>query len=172
VIGFTGTSKRIDVCDLSVQTALALANMNIGSVLLIDADLAAPRFHEIFQTPRSPGLTNIIQADVAAEQTIRPTNVPHLSIMPAGISSGKGAAVFASSTFRTCLEAVSSNYCIVVFRVPPMHDSVEALLIAACTDGVILVIDSASATRTRLTALRAELASVRTNILGALLFKG
>jgi Mrp family chromosome partitioning ATPase len=169
IIGFAGTTKRVDVSEVSQQTALALARMDLGPVLLIDANLSHPREHERFGVSLQPGLAEVMLGEVPVFDAARKTREPRLCFMPAGRTSGRAASLFSSASFRECLAAARQEFRFVIVQGPSMDEFVEASLVATSTDGLVLVAESGADTRSQLSALRSELASLRVKIVGALL---
>jgi Mrp family chromosome partitioning ATPase len=68
----------------SVNTALTLAQSG-AKVLLIDADLRRPRCNGIFQTPRSPGLVDVLVGLSPLEKCIREVKIDGLDNMFDGV---------------------------------------------------------------------------------------
>lgn len=89
--------------------------------------------------------------------------------MPAGRTSVRAASLFSSASFRECLEAARQEFRFVIVQAPSMDEFVEASLVATSTDGLVLVAESGTDTRSQLSALCSELASLRVKIVGALL---
>jgi polysaccharide biosynthesis transport protein len=169
IIGFAGTSKRRDVSEISQQTALALARMDLGPVLLIDANLARPREHERFSVALQPGLAEVMQGEAAVFEAARKTQEPRLCVMPAGRTNVRAASLFSSASFRECLGTARQEFRFVIVEAPSMDEFVEASLVATSMDGLVLVSEAGTDTRSQLSALRSELASLRVKILGVLL---
>jgi len=172
IIGFAATTKSMDISDVGAQTGLALARMELGPVLLIDANLRRPRLHEIFHLQDPPGLASVLEGKIAPFEAVCQTSEAGLNVLPAGITSMNLASLLASTSFRFCLETVCPAYTFVIVQVPPMDELVEASMVALITEGIVLVVESSVDTLSRLRALRKELGSLGVNVLGALLHKG
>src|ERR1700722_3848844 len=69
----------------SINLALSMARERDVSVLVMDADVAKPHISRIFGIDQEPGLLDTLADDnVDIESLVLPTDVPGLSVLPAG----------------------------------------------------------------------------------------
>jgi capsular exopolysaccharide synthesis family protein len=132
----------------TLASNLAIATVETGRrVLLVDADLRLPRLHEIFGVDLSPGVKEVLSSDMPVdeidlEEAIRETEVPGLSILPAGETGDSAAAV--SLLFSTRLAALIGRlrdaYDVVIIDTAPSLYFPDARLLGRLSDGVILVV--------------------------------
>src|SRR5206468_10276639 len=81
VVTSTAPSEGKTVVSTNLGVALAQTGMR---VLLIDADMRKPRVHSVFDKPRHPGLSDFLVGHAKFSETVQPTIVPGLWVVPAG----------------------------------------------------------------------------------------
>jgi polysaccharide biosynthesis transport protein len=127
----------------NIATVLA---QNGARVLLIDADLRRPTLHRDFNLPRSPGLTDSItqpaRMGTLEAPAIHGTEVPGLSVMPAGHSTPSPAELLSSSHFLKVLAGCRKIFDHVIIDAPPILGLADAVILSRLVDGVILVVAS------------------------------
>ena len=143
-----------------------------AAVLMIDADLHSPSLHRQFGVEGSPGLTDWIadptNAQTPLEQTLHPTPVEGLTVMPAGALRGGGLT---PSRLKRLIDVVAANYRYVLIDLPPLEESPEAARLAAVCDGAVIVMESESVRKREALHLLGTLAESGAHVLGAVLNK-
>jgi succinoglycan biosynthesis transport protein ExoP len=134
--------------EVSANLAAAIAQLG-RSVLLIDADMRSPSQHHAWELTNSTGLSNVIVGQSNFRDAIK-TGIPHLHILPAGVTPPNPVALLDSERMAALIEHFSSKYDFVVIDTPPIAGSADALILGRMTDGILLVmrpgvVDSASA---------------------------
>jgi len=127
----------------SINLAMSLAMELDTTVLLIDGDVASPGFPGVLQTPSGPGLIELLTRDdiEPADALIR-TNVPNLTILPAGAHHERATELLASAQMAKLLDQLSSRYPdrIMVFDSPPLLATTEARVLASHMGQVVMVV--------------------------------
>jgi len=124
----------------TVACCIAIAMAQAGQkVALIDCDLRRPRVHRIFHKSSSVGLTTALLEEDISEAIIE-TEVPNLSIIPAGPIPPNPAELFHSERFRAFLEQVEERFDRVIIDSPPVVAVTDAAVLSTLVDGVILVV--------------------------------
>jgi capsular exopolysaccharide synthesis family protein len=168
-----GEGKTTVACSLA--TALAdvtrLSEANTGMVprvLIVDADLRAPRVHSVLGVPQGPGLAELIDGTVPVVEAVRPCRVPGLCVLPAGMAKANAADVLGSVGFKKVLCSLNQLFDIVVIDSPPVLAVSDAAVIAREGLPVLMVI---GADKTGLRTARAALDQIgpETRILGVVL---
>jgi Mrp family chromosome partitioning ATPase len=92
-----------------VNLALSLANERDTEVLLIDADFAKPEILSTLGLEAGPGIIDAI-ADPAidVESCVIRTDLPGLSVLPAGRASNEATEMLASDRGRAVLEQLAA----------------------------------------------------------------
>jgi capsular exopolysaccharide synthesis family protein len=139
---FPRDGKTTTACNL----AITLANTG-RRVLLVDGDLRKPSLHKLFDVPREPGFCDALVSSQSPESLIRPTFVSNLDLLTSGRDVPNPAELLASERLGQVLGEVRPNYDMVLIDSSPMLLVTDPSIIAAVTDGVILVVKIASIRR-------------------------
>ncbi|HVK54420.1 MAG TPA: chain length determinant protein tyrosine kinase EpsG [Burkholderiales bacterium] len=110
-----------------------------GNTLLIDADLRAPRQHQIFSLPGQVGLSSVLSGRAWTE-VIQP--IPYfgnLSILPAGTVPPNPLELLGRQEFVRLLSDAARNYEFVLIDTPASEKGSDAVTIAARTGGAMMV---------------------------------
>jgi receptor protein-tyrosine kinase len=129
----------------ALNLALSIAMERDHTVLLVDADVARPALPRMLGVPPGPGLMDLLINDERGlAELIRRTNVPSLSMLPAGPSARHATELLASQAMSDVLDDIASRYPdrIVVFDAPPLLLTSEAHVLAARAGQVLLVIEA------------------------------
>jgi capsular exopolysaccharide synthesis family protein len=138
------------------------------SVLIVDCDFHKPAVHRVFGLRNLQGLENVLSGERRSHE-IQQEPMPGLRVVTAGPVPPYPAELLHSKRFMEFLRQVSSEFDYVLLDSPPMSLVPDPLVLAAQSDGVLVVLD---AQNTRKEALRRAihgLQSVRANILGTVM---
>ena len=123
-------------------TALNVASSfsQLGSkILIIDADMRKPILHKKAHIQNSKGLSSILVGFCQKEEVLHEIN-PYLHLLPAGPTPPNPGELLASKAFDELIAAVREEYDYVIVDTPPINVVSDALVAAARTDGVVLVV--------------------------------
>jgi protein-tyrosine kinase len=127
----------------SINLAQSLALEKDLSVLLVDADVAKPHISTIFGVNKEPGLLDVLRDEsLDVESVVLPTNVPRLSILPAGTLSETATELLASARMHQVIArfgAYASNR-IVLLDSPPLLLTSESRVLANLVGQIVMVI--------------------------------
>ena len=127
----------------SINLALSLAAERDVEVLLVDADFAKPDVMARLGLVDGPGLLDAL-ADPAidAERCILRTDIPKLSLLPAGTHSNDDTELLTSRRTDQVLDALISRdpRRIVIFDSPPALAASPASVLAAAVGQVMMVV--------------------------------
>lgn len=138
----------------AINLALSLAAEKDVEILLVDADFAKPDVLARLGAPDGPGLLDALSGGVKnVEDCIIDTDVPQLSVLPAGTRSVADTELLASARAHAILDglAAANPRRIVVFDSPPILAASPASALASHVGQVMLVV---RADRTRENELR------------------
>jgi protein-tyrosine kinase len=127
----------------SINLALSMALEKDIKVLLVDADVAKPHVSRIFNLQAEPGLLDLLSdSTLHAESLILPTDVPGLSILPAGHQIETATELLASKRMEQVVAQLGSGggRRIVLFDSPPLLLSTESRAIVPVVGQVVLVV--------------------------------
>jgi polysaccharide biosynthesis transport protein len=123
----------------SLNLASALAYQG-ARVLLVDADMRRPSLHLVASSRCTPGLSNILTGAATLDEAIQShSEIPGLSILPAGVVPPTPAELLGSEQFRALLGELRDRYDYVVLDSPPLVAVTDPLLLAPLVEGVVLV---------------------------------
>jgi receptor protein-tyrosine kinase len=131
----------------SINLAMSLALEQDITVLLVDADVAKRHISRIFGVEKEAGLLDVLKDETLdLESLIIPTDIPGLSLLPAGNRTSIATELLSSSHMeRTVarLGAHSPNR-IVLLDSPPLLLTSESRAIAAIVGQVVVVVNAQS----------------------------
>jgi len=134
----------------AVNLAMSIAMEMDITVLLVDADVARPSILKVLGLGAERGLMDILLNDeLKLSDVILKTNVPTLSILPAGRSNKHATELLASRTMSNLLTEIANRYAdrIVIFDSPPLLITSEANVLAAQMGQVVLVVEAEATTQ-------------------------
>lgn len=123
----------------SANLALSLAQM--GSVLLIDADLRKPSLAKRFDIPVfHPGLSNLITGTEQFSECVHLDERSGVAIMPSGQIPSNPLELLSSARFDELLKVLKTKYDHIIIDTPPTQAVSDALVIAQSVDSVVYVV--------------------------------
>jgi succinoglycan biosynthesis transport protein ExoP len=165
----TSLQQQDGKTSVSTNCAITLAQLGMGDVLLVDADLRHPDLHRILGVPQTPGLSDLLVGGVGVMEVIRPTRIPGLFVIPAGPVPTNPAELLFSPRFTQALAALGERFAHIVIDSPPMLGVSDSLVLAPRVEGVILVLRHGQAGRDAAQRAVQMLGSVRARLLGVVL---
>jgi len=134
-----GEGKTFTALNLSLSLAL---EKDI-KVLLVDADVAKPQLSQVLGLGTAPGLLDALRdGSVDVEALIRPTDVPKLSFLPAGLGAVDATELLSSTRMErlTTLLGQHDGARIVVFDSPPLLQTTESAALGRVTGQIVVVV--------------------------------
>jgi polysaccharide biosynthesis transport protein len=162
----TGCKEGKTLIASNLAVALAQAGQRI---VLMDADMRLPRIHQIFEQTREPGLSNLLLGTSKASQAVRPSAIPNLWIVPAGLNPPNAADLLGSPKFRGLLRTLGEHFDWVVIDSPPVLAVTDAVVIAHAASAVLFVVSAERTNRASAQAALEQLDAARAVVLGAVL---
>jgi protein-tyrosine kinase len=111
-------------------------------VLLIDADLRAPRLHLAFGASKSPGLTDYLRGDADAVKVIQKGMEENLCLIGAGSPASKPSELLLSDKMKDLLDSLTPIFDWIIIDSPPTLPVHDSSILAGLTDGVLLVLQA------------------------------
>lgn len=165
----TSLQQQDGKTSVSTNCAITLAQLGMGDVLLVDADLRHPDLHRILGVPQTPGLSDLLVGGVGVTEVIRPTRIPRLFVVPAGPVPTNPTELLFSPRFTQALAVLGERFAHIVIDSPPMLGVSDSLVLAPRVEGVILVLRHGHAGRDAAQRAVQMLGSVRARLLGVVL---
>jgi receptor protein-tyrosine kinase len=129
----------------TINLALSMALEKDVSVLLVDADVAKRHVSRVMNIADEPGLLDVLRDDsVDVESQIIDTDIPGLSLLPAGKNSATATEHLASARMETIIKQLVANdpNRIVLLDSPPLLLTSESRALASVCGQVVLVVRS------------------------------
>lgn len=114
------------------------------AVLLVDTDLIARSLTTLAELNDAPGLTDVlIDARVSLGDVIVRTNIPKLSLIPAGRVGQNATELLASERMRRVVRELAGRYSnrVVLFDTAPILVTSQALVLDALVGQVVVVVE-------------------------------
>jgi len=126
----------------TVASYLARAAATMGRrVLLIDTDLRRPQVHHLFGISNLRGISQAITSDIDPRDLLQVSaEYSNLYLLPAGQLPPAPGRLLDSNKMRLLVEEFAKSFDLIIYDSPPLLGFADAKLIAAHTDGILLVV--------------------------------
>jgi capsular exopolysaccharide synthesis family protein len=170
---FTITSPEPGDGKTLILTNLAIAFAKSGlRVLMIDGDLRRPRLRELFDLPRTGGLSQLLQEPELKEQdlvkAIEHTKVNNLDVLPSGANPPNPTELLTGTRFEQILAWADGRYDRILCDAPPILAVSDCALIGRRLDGAFLIIRADKNDRIMAGRARDALRGMNCNVLGVI----
>lgn len=135
-------------------------------VLLVDADLRLPQIHTRLQLPNRTGLSEILGQRLSWRSHVRTALDENLQILTAGNPPADPVRLLSSATMRELMHELSEAFDLVIYDMPPLLGFTDSGLVAAQTDGMVLVVGLGTTTRIELKQTLDSLEVMPVQVLG------
>ena len=128
---------------VATNLAIAIAADPDSTALLVDLDLRAPRLHRRFGFEPDVGVEDCLRGDLdLSVALVNPEGYSDLLVLPARGPVEHSSELLASSRARSLFREVKERYAnrVVIYDLPPMLGSDDALTFAPQVDAVLLVV--------------------------------
>ena len=160
-----GDGKTTTAANLAVVFGLAGRR-----VALVDTDLREPSLHSVFQLDNSIGLTTLLTSDVAEADSVIQSSVRlNVSVLTSGPPTSNPSELLGSRRMQEVLDTLRQSFDVVLFDSPPALSVTDASVLAAMTDGTLLVIRPEQTRRRELLAALENLTQSGRPALGVIL---
>jgi exopolysaccharide/PEP-CTERM locus tyrosine autokinase len=130
----------------AINLALSIAQERDHSVLLVDCDMAKKGVSRILGLEDTLGLVDVLESDhVTLGEAILKTDIPGLSVLPAGIRNDYGTELYGSHRMSSLIDEMVSRYedRVIVFDGPPIIPTPQAQVLAGLVGQIVFVIQAA-----------------------------
>jgi capsular exopolysaccharide synthesis family protein len=155
-------------CALNLSRSAAELSL---PTLLVEADLRRPSLAQKIGglVGSRLGLSGVLVRRATLSDAIWSMPQPGLDLLPAGALPPNPAALLGSGGLRDFDAEARERYDMIVYDTPPLSVAADASLVAAITDGVLLVVDERRTQRKLATQALAQLRRAQANILGVVI---
>lgn len=126
-----------------VNLAFSMAREKDHSVLLVDGDVAKPHVSKLFGVDQEPGLLDLLtNPELDVRSVILPTDVPGLSLLPAGTQSESATELLASDRMAEVVSQLAAidPSGIVLFDSLPILLTSESRVLTTLMGQIVLVV--------------------------------
>jgi capsular exopolysaccharide synthesis family protein len=119
------------------QTAAAIGQR----VLLVDADMRSPKIHLKVNLPNLRGLSDTISTDMSLNDAIQRSPLDdNLFVLTSGPLTSDPIKLLSSKKMYSLMEQFQDFFDLVIYDTPPMVGLADSSLLAAQTDGLVMVV--------------------------------
>jgi len=143
-LGITSPNVNAGKTITAINLAISLAREMDNTVLLVDANLRSPKVHNYFNFKVEKGLSDYLCGDVSlGEVLIHPEGIPKFVVLPAGHAISNSSEMLSSPKMNRLVEELKHRYPsrIVLFDLPPLLESSDALAFLPNADAALVVIE-------------------------------
>lgn len=168
----TLTSSQAGEGKTTTAVNLAMAYSRSGKkVLLVDADLRTPALHAILELPRREGFSNYLADQVPIEDAIKETAYPNLSVLTSGALPPNPTELLSSKNLKMLFDELKKSFDRIIVDAPPLLASADSQIVAAETDGVVLVVEHGKTRKDLLQKAAKTLDQIGAPLLGTVINK-
>ncbi|MEY4767204.1 MAG: hypothetical protein RI907_3877, partial [Pseudomonadota bacterium] len=136
-----GEGKTQSAINLAVSVAMELDR----TVLLVEADVLKPSLLHRMGMQAQHGLLDLLAGDVTdLSEVLLRTNIPKLSVLPAGQNRTSATELLASAAMEALLNDLSNRYPdrVIIFDTPPLISTTESRVLATHMGQVVMVVEA------------------------------
>ncbi|WP_020618758.1 CpsD/CapB family tyrosine-protein kinase [Paenibacillus daejeonensis] len=171
VIMITSTKKGEGKSSTAANIAISIAQTG-KKVVLIDADMRRPALHQMFGAINHTGLANFL-ANLSVEpgEIVRSMHIENLYFVPSGLTPSNPAELLTMTRMDELLHYLKDVYDVIIIDTPPALSVSDAQIVAAKSDGVVVVVEYGKVNRSNAKKVSFYLNQVNAKLLGVVLNK-
>lgn len=168
VIVITSSSPGEGKSTTSINIALALAEAG-HNVALVDGDLRRSRLAKYLDVLGSVGISSVLSGGAALDEVLQATKFTRITVLAAGPTPPNPSELLGSLTAEKMLHDLRSRFDYVIIDSPPLLAVTDGAILAAKSDGALVVVKAGKTRRDQLTHAVGMLNDVGATLLGAVL---
>ncbi len=153
---------------IALNLAVALAQDG-RRVAIVDGDLRKPGLHKVLQVENNPGLSTHLRGEASLGEILRPTEIDHLFLIPAGAIPANPSELLNSQSFKNLLQSLRRDFDSIIIDTPSTLGFADARVAALQSDGVLLVVKHQSTSREAGRLARHHFSQINVRLLGLVL---
>jgi protein-tyrosine kinase len=131
-----GDGKSITAANL----ALTMAQEYQRTVILVDADLRAPRIQSLFGLESGPGLAEVLSGQASLDEVLLYVADQRLAILPAGSPPQFPTELLGSAAMRRTLDQLRARFDRVLVDLPAVLPLADVAVASPLSDGIVMVV--------------------------------
>ena len=152
----------------AINIALVLAEGD-HNVLLVDADMRRPSLAKYLDVVGSVGLSTLLSGAASVDEVLQETKFPRLTVVAAGPTPPNPSELLGSLAARNTFGQLRKQFDFVIIDSPPLLAVTDGAILAAQSDGALILVRAGSTKREQLTQAVGILKDVGATLLGAVL---
>ena len=168
MIAITSYSPNEGKTTTSINLSISMAKSGM-KVLYVDADLRKPMLMKNIGNKDFEGLSNYLSGHTDIKEIIHSTDIDGFFYVPCGVKPFDPAALLNTERFDVFLKAVQQDFDMVIIDTPPMGSVIDCTIVAARTDGVLIVIKPNTVKYKNALMIKEQLLKANARILGVVL---
>ncbi|MEB3100759.1 CpsD/CapB family tyrosine-protein kinase [Ferviditalea candida] len=170
MITITSSNRGEGKTTTAVNLAAAVAQSGKKTVL-IDANLRSPAVHLAFGMDNAGGLSEYLESRLAINDIIKDPFVINLSLITSGTVPATPSELLLSDRLHSLFAQLKQNYDVILIDTPPILNLTDAKLIAAASEGVLLVVEHGKLRQAAANKIKEDFALMKANLLGIVVNK-
>jgi capsular exopolysaccharide synthesis family protein len=127
---------------VALGLAIAAAEVQNQSVLLIDGNFSHPQVCEAFSLPELYGFGDYLAGRIDLKSAVKATTIPNLQVMGAGVAPLNHVSLLESPAFNNLLDRLAGAYPLIIIDGPAINALPESVVYAGQVNRVFLVVHS------------------------------
>jgi receptor protein-tyrosine kinase len=168
VITITGATSGEGRTTVAINLALALSETG-SSVVFVEGDLRRPKANEYLSLVDTGGLTSVLSGTATIEQVIQTSDRHHVKVLGPGPLPPNPSELLGSQQMMSALSSLRKQFDYVVIDAPALLPFTDGAVLAAMSDGVIIVVRHRHTKIDQLRRAVGVLEGLDCNFLGAIL---
>ncbi len=155
----------------SINLAISIAQQPHKTAMLVDFDLRRPRVANYLGLHTEKSLNEFLSGKAELSEVMVNPGIPRLVVLPTQRPVNRSAETLSSSMVANLIKSVKERYKsrVVIFDLPPMLNSDDAMVVLPQIDCILLVVASGMSTETEIEETLHHLP--QENLLGVILNK-
>lgn len=150
----------------AINLALALAEAG-NDVVVVDGDMRRPKLDQFLGVVGAVGFSTVLSGRTSLDEALQATRFPRLSVLTSGPIPPNPSELLASMTARKVLSDLRSRFDYVIVDSSPLLAVTDAAILAASSDGVLIMARFGQTKREQLMHAIKNLGDVTAPLLGA-----
>jgi receptor protein-tyrosine kinase len=165
VIVVTSSTPSEGKSTTAINIALALAEAE-HNVVLVDGDMRRPMLHKYLDLVGSVGFSTVLSGAASLDEALQKTRFPGLAVLTAGTVPPNPSELVGSLVAQTLLSEMRVQFDYVIVDSSPLLAVTDAAILAANSDGVLVMARFGQTKREQLAHAVGSLKDVGAKILG------
>jgi succinoglycan biosynthesis transport protein ExoP len=153
---------------ISANLALSFAEAGLRTVL-VDGDTRRGTLHRVHGLKAGSGLTEYLVGAIDAEQAVRATSHPNLSLVSCGARHPRSPELLATPRLKNLIDHLSQRFDVVIVDTPPLAAGIDGYAISAAAGRVLMVLRMGQTEKRLAAAKLSTLDRLPVDVIGAVL---